>query len=168
MRPEIILVVARADNLVIGADGGMPWHLRADLQRFKRMTVGKPVLMGRKTFESIGKPLPGRHNIVITRDADWQQEGVTRAANLAEAIAAAGLHPETRAEEIMIIGGGEIYKQALPIATRIELTEIHASPAGDTFFPAFSPDQWREIARQDHEAEGDIPAFSFVTLVRSN
>lgn len=167
MRPEIILVVARADNDVIGAQGGMPWHLRADLQRFKRMTVGKPVIMGRKTFESIGKALPGRHNIVITRDPAWHAEGVTRAPNLAEAIAAAGLHPDTRADEIMVIGGGEIYKQSLPIATRIELTEIHATPQGDTYFPSLPPDQWQEVARQSHPAEENTPAYSFVTLVRA-
>ena len=166
MRPDIILVVARADNDVIGAEGGMPWHLRADLQRFKRITVGKPVLMGRKTFESIGKPLSGRHNIVITRDAHWQAKGVTRAPNLAEAITAAGLHPHTRAQEIMVIGGGEIYKQALPIATRIELTEIHATPQGDTYFPKIDPDHWQEVARETHAADGDTPAYDFVTLVR--
>jgi dihydrofolate reductase len=153
---------------VIGAAGGMPWHLRADLQRFKRITIGKPVIMGRKTFESIGKPLMGRHNIVITRDPTWQAEGVTRASNLAEAIAAAGLHPDTRAEQIMVIGGGEIYAQSLALATRIELTEIHATPQGDTYFPKLNSDQWQEVAREAHAPEGDTPAYSFVTLVRKD
>ena len=164
---ELVLVVARARNGVIGKDGAMPWHLPADLKRFKRMTVGKPVIMGRKTFESIGKPLPGRHNIVLTRDAAWRAEGVTVAPNLAEAIAAAGLNPQTRAESIMIIGGAQIYAEALPSAARIELTEIDAAPDGDTLLPAFDPARWREVAREVHPAEGAVPGFAFVTLVRA-
>ncbi len=166
MRPEIVLVVAAAENGVIGKDGQMPWHIPADLRHFKRLTVGKPVVMGRKTFESIGRPLPGRHNIVLTRSPGWKAEGVTVVGNLAEAIAAAGLNPEARAERIMIVGGGEIYAQALPIATGIELTRIHASPDGDTRFPAPDPDIWVEIAREEHEAEGDTPAFSFLSFSR--
>ena len=131
------------------------------------MTVGKPVLMGRKTFESIGKPLPGRQNIVLTRDAGWRADGVTVAANLAEAVAAAGLDPRARADGIMVIGGAQIYAEALPSATRIELTEIDAEPVGDTFLPAFDPARWREVARETHPAEGDRPGFAFVTLVRA-
>lgn len=142
-RPEIVLVVAAAENGVIGRDGAMPWHLPQDLKRFRQMTVGHPVVMGRKTFESIGRPLPGRHNIVLTRDPLWRAEGATVAPNLAEAIAAAGLDPRARAEAIFVIGGAEIYALALPIATRIELTRVHAHPAGDTFFRAPDPAQWQ-------------------------
>lgn len=165
--PEIVLIVARADNGVIGMEGAMPWHLSADLKRFKRLTVGKPVIMGRKTFQSIGKPLPARHNIVLTRDTDWTADGVTVVPNLAEAIAAAGLDPKARAAEYMIIGGAEIYRLAMPSATRIELTEIHASPRGDTFFPEIDKSRWHEVAREKHPASGDIPAFDFVTLERN-
>jgi dihydrofolate reductase len=163
---DLVLVVARAKNGVIGKDGTLPWHLPADLRRFKAMTVGKPVIMGRKTFESIGKPLPGRHNIVLTRDAGWRAEGVTVAANLAEAIAAAGLDPRARAEEIMVIGGAQIYAEALPSATRIELTEVDADPPGDTILPAFDPARWRETARETHPPAEGRPGYAFVTLTR--
>lgn len=162
---SIVLVVARARNGVIGAEGAMPWHLPGDLRRFKAITVGKPVVMGRKTFESIGRPLPGRHNIVLTRDAAWRAEGVSIAANLAEAIAAAGMEPRTFGE-IMIIGGGAIYAQALPLAERVELTEIDLAPEGDTFFPQLAADQWSEVARLHQPAEAGRPAHDFVTLVR--
>lgn len=164
IRPDIVLVVARAANGVIGRDGGMPWHIPADLKRFKRLTVGKPVIMGRKTFESIGRPLPARHNIVMTRATGWRAEGVTVVANLAEAIAAAGLNPKARADSIFVIGGAEVYAQALPVATRIELTEIDASPAGDTYFPPVDMTRWRESFREAHERQGGTPAFAFVTL----
>lgn len=167
----LTLVVARADNGVIGRDNALPWHLPADLRHFKRLTVGKPVIMGRRTFESIGKPLPGRHNIVLTRSPGWTFGGVTVAPNLAEAVAAAGLQ-HARPDEIMIIGGAAVYAEALPSARRIHLTEVHAAPAGDTSLPPF-PAGWREIAREDHPAEGDAPAaegdapgYSFVTLER--
>lgn len=163
---ELVLVVARARNGVIGKDGAMPWHIPADLKRFKRMTVGKPVIMGRKTFESIGKPLPGRHNIVLTRDPAWRAKDVTVVPNLAEGIAAAGLDPRTRAEAIMVIGGAQIYAEALPSATRIELTEIEAAPDGDTRFPVFDPGRWHEVAREEHPSEGGQPGYAFVTLVR--
>ena len=163
---DLVLVLARARNGVIGNAGALPWHIPADLKHFKAITVGKPVIMGRKTFESIGKPLPGRHNIVLTRDAGWQAPGVTVVPNLAEAIAAAGLDPRTRADAIMVIGGAQIYAEALPSATRIELTEIDASPEGDTIMPAFDPARWREIARETHAAAGETPGYSFVTLVR--
>lgn len=165
-RPAISFVVARADNGVIGRDNALPWHLPADLRHFKRLTVGKPVVMGRRTFESIGKPLPGRHNIVLTRDPGWRAEGVTVVANLAEAIAAAGLDPKTRAEEVMIIGGAAVYADALPVATRVYLTEVHDAPEGDTVLPAFDPARWRETAREDNPAEDGRPAYSFVTLER--
>lgn len=164
--PQISLVVARADNGIIGRNNALPWRLPADLKHFKQLTVGKPVIMGRKTFESIGKPLPARHNIVITRNPDWTAEGVTVAPNLAEAVAAAGLDPKTRADEIMIIGGSEIYAQSLPFATRIYLTEVHIEPVGDASFPMPDPHQWVETSRETFPAEGDCPAYSFVTLER--
>ena len=157
----ISFVVARADNGVIGRDGGLPWRLPADLRHFKALTLGKPVVMGRKTFESIGKPLPGRHNIVVTRDAGWHADGITMVANLGEAIAAAG-----GAAEVMIIGGAQVYADALPMATRIYLTEVHARPAGDVMLPPFDADCWVEIVREHHDAQGDAPAHSFVTLQR--
>ncbi|MBC7520878.1 MAG: dihydrofolate reductase [Sandarakinorhabdus sp.] len=164
---ELVLIVARAKNGVIGKEGQLPWHLPEDLRRFKRMTVGKPVIMGRKTFESIGKPLPGRQNIVLTRDAGWRAEGVTVVPNLAEAVAAAGLDPRARADGIMVIGGAQIYAEAMPSATRIELTEVDAEPAGDTVLPPFNPARWRETARETHAADGDRPGFAFVTLIRN-
>jgi len=166
VRPAISFVVARADNGVIGRHNALPWHLPADLRHFKRLTVGKPVVMGRRTFESIGKPLPGRHNIVLTRDPDWRAEGATVVPNLAEAIAAAGLDPKTRADEVMIVGGAAVYAEALPIATRVYLTEVHAAPEGDTALPPFDPARWRETAREDHPTEEGRPAYSFVTLER--
>jgi dihydrofolate reductase len=165
-RPQIVLVVARARNGVIGHQGALPWHLPADLKHFKALTVGKPVIMGRKTFESIGKPLPARHNIVITRQPGYSAPGITVVGNLAEAIAAAGLDPKSRADTLCIIGGAEIYALALPIATRIELTEIALDAVGDTLLPAFDPAQWRETARVNHPADGDAPAYAFVTLER--
>jgi len=162
----LTLVVARADNGVIGVDGGLPWHLPADLRHFKRLTVGKPVVMGRRTFESIGRPLPGRQNIVLTRDPAWRADGVTAVANLAEAIAAAGLQQGARPDEIMIIGGAAVYAEAMPSARRVHLTEVHAEPDGDTVLPPFDPGVWAETAREDNAADGDAPAYSFVTLDR--
>ena len=154
----VSLVVARAENGVIGKDNALPWRIPADLQHFKRRTLGKPVVMGRRTFESIGKPLPGRENIVLTRDRDWRPEGVTIAATLAEALSGR--------VEVAIIGGAQVYADALPLATRVELTEVHASPEGDTSLPAFDPADWQETAREDHAADGDTPGYSFVTLER--
>lgn len=165
MTLDITLVVARARNGVIGNKGALPWHLPADLKRFKAITIGKPVVMGRKTFESIGRPLPGRQNIVLTRQAGWTAAGVTVVPNLAEAIAAAGLDPRVRGH-IMIIGGAEIYALALPIATRVELTEVDAAPEGDTILPPFDPARWAEVARETHAAQGDTPGYDFITLER--
>ncbi|MEI6487284.1 MAG: dihydrofolate reductase [Sphingomonadales bacterium] len=164
---DITLVVARARNGVIGNSGALPWHLPADLKHFKALTIGKPVVMGRKTFESIGKPLPGRQNIVLTRQPGWSAPGVTVVPNLAEAIAAAGLDPRVRGH-IMIIGGAEIYALALPIATRVELTEVDAEPEGDTVLPPFDPARWTEVARTAHAAEGDTPGYAFITLERAS
>ncbi|MBR0553266.1 dihydrofolate reductase [Stakelama marina] len=156
----IIFFLARADNGVIGSDGNLPWHIPADLKRFKAMTMGKPLVMGRKTFESFPRLLKGRRHIVLTRDRDWQAEGAEVAHTPDEALAVAG------AGEIAVIGGAEIFALYRDRADRIELTEVHAQPAGDAVVPGFHRDDWRETAREDHVAEGDRPAFSFVTLER--
>ena len=154
----ITLHLARADNGVIGRDGGLPWRLPADLKRFKAQTMGKPMIMGRKTFESFPAPLPGRRHIVLTRDAGWSAPGAEVAADMDAAIALAA------APEIAVIGGAQIFALFLPRADRVELTEVHASPDGDVIVPAFTG--WREIAREDHEAEGERPPYSLVTLER--
>ncbi|MES1973909.1 MAG: dihydrofolate reductase [Pseudomonadota bacterium] len=156
--PHITLHLARADNGVIGRDGGLPWRLPADLKRFKAQTMGKPMIMGRKTFDSFPAPLPGRRHIVLSRDAGWRAEGAETAHSVDEAIALAA------AREIAVIGGAEIFALFLAHADRIELTEVHAAPAGDAVVPAFAG--WREIAREDHPAENGRPAYSFVTLAR--
>lgn len=154
----IMLILARADNGVIGRDGGLPWHLPADLKRFKALTMGKPMIMGRKTFESFPAPLPGRRHIVLTRDRDWSAEGAEVAHTVEEALALAG-------DETMVIGGAEVFALFLDRADRVELTEVHRDTEGDVSVPVFAG--WREIAREDHAAEGERPAYSFVTLVKS-
>lgn len=156
---EIFLVVAVAANGVIGAGGSMPWHIPADFRRLKTLTMGKPLVMGRKTFESLPGILPGRRHIVITRDSAWSAEGAEAAHSLDEALQLAN------APHIVIFGGAEIYAQALPRAHRIELTEIHAEIAGDTHMPPLGED-WRETFREEHAAENGRPAFAFVTLLR--
>ena len=163
---ELVLVVAAAENGVIGKDGAMPWHLPADLRHFRRVTMGKPVIMGRKTWHSIGRPLPGRQNIVLTRDpafhgTAFHGTGATIVSSLDKALAAAGGAPEA-----MVIGGAEIYALSRPLATRIELTRIHASPEGDTFFPEPETSLWVETAREDHAADGEAPAHSFLSYAR--
>lgn len=156
---EIVFYLARAANGVIGADGGLPWRLPADLRRFKALTMGKPLVMGRKTFESFPAPLPGRRHIVLTRDPRWQAAGAEVAPSPEAALALAGDVPE-----VAVIGGAEIFTLFRDRATRIELTEVHAQPAGDAAVPPFTG--WREAARSDHAAEGDRPAYSFVKLIR--
>ena len=156
--PRITLHLARADNGVIGRDGGLPWRLPADLKRFKAQTMGKPMIMGRNTFESFPAPLPGRRHIVLTRDAGWSAPGAEIVGDVAAAIALAA------APEIAVIGGAQIFALFLAQADQVELTEVHASPSGDVIVPAF--EGWREVAREDHPAEGERPAYSFVTLVR--
>lgn len=158
----ITFVLARADNGVIGVDGRLPWHLPADLRRFKALTMGKPMIMGRKTFESFPAPLPGRRHILLTRDPAWRAEGAEVAHSVDEAIALAGGAPE-----IAVIGGAEVFALFLPHAGRIELTEVHLSPEGDAVVPHFRHIDWRETFRQDHPADGDRPAHSFVTLERT-
>ena len=160
---RVTIVVAMAENRTIGKDGDLPWRLPADLKHFKAVTMGKPILMGRKTWESIGRPLPGRLNVVITRDADYRADGVTVVHSLEGALEAAR---ESGADEACVVGGAEIYRLALPLADRLELTEVHAAVEGDTAFPAFDPADWSETARARFEAEDGRPAFSFVSLER--
>lgn len=155
------LIVAVAENGLIGRDGDLPWRIPADLKFFKETTMGKPIVMGRKTWQSIGRPLPGRVNIVITRDRQFVADGAVVVHDLAAALAAAGDVPE-----VMIIGGAQIYEMALDRADRVYLTEVQASPDGDTFLPDFAPEDWREVARESHAADADVPAYRFVTLER--
>jgi dihydrofolate reductase len=165
---EIVLVAAVAENGVIGAGGGMPWRLKSDLARLKALTIGKPVVMGRKTFISIGRPLPGRTNIVVTRDADFRAQGVvvTRSFSDAKAIAT-GDTLRRFATEIAVIGGAEIYAQWMADADRLEITEVHARPEGDTHFPAIDATAWEEVARLRNPAgPHDSADFSYVTYRR--
>ena len=159
-RPEIVLILARADNGVIGRDGSLPWHLPADLRHFKALTQGTPMIMGRKTFESLPGLLDGRRHIVLTRDADWQEDGAEVAHSVDDALHLAN------APHISVIGGAEIYRQFLPIADRIELTEVHIQAEGDTRIAMPDAAHWQEAARAIHAAEGARPAYSFVTLRR--
>ena len=154
----ITLVAALDRNRAIGRAGAMPWHLSDDLKRFKALTLGKPVLMGRKTALAIGRPLPGRPNLVLTRAGTAPFQGQLAVHSLDEAIARAGNN------ELMVIGGGEVYALALPRATRMHLTEIDtATPDADTFFAAFDPREWHEVAREHHPADARHPlAFDFV------
>jgi dihydrofolate reductase len=163
-RPRISLVVAAADNGVIGRDGGMPWHLPADLAHFKKVTMGKPVVMGRRTHESIGRPLPGRLNLVLSRDPGYQPAGCRRVGSLDEAVSIAA---DTGANEVMVIGGGGVYRDALPVADRIILTRVHAEPEGDTWFPDPEPGDWREASRSERAPDDRNPhALSFIELRR--
>ena len=157
--PPLALIAARARNGVIGLDNRMPWHLPEDQAYFKRVTLGKPVVMGRKTFESIGRPLPGRLNIVVTRNPDWQAAGVQVAHSLDAALAlAAAAAPE----EIMLIGGAELYRQALPQADVLYLTEIDAEFAGDAFFPEVDLARWRIDREEAGQRDSDGLRWRFV------
>ena len=155
MRPRVVLVLARADNGVIGRDGAIPWHLPGEQRRFKALTMGKPMVMGRRTFESLPGLLPGRRHMVLTHDATWQAQGAEVARSVDAAIALA-----EHAEELSVIGGAEIYALFLPLADRIELTEVHGAPQGDTIVPPFDPAAWREVERAEH------PGYNALTLVR--
>jgi dihydrofolate reductase len=157
----LALIVAAATNGVIGRDNRLPWHIPDDLRYFKRVTLGKPVVMGRKTFVSIGKPLPGRINIVLSRDPGWSAEGVLVAADLDQALQLA--ERQSPGAEIMVIGGGSLFAEALPRAARLYLTEVHRDFAGDVVFPEPDPAAWREISREPHEGD---PPYSFVVLER--
>ena len=157
----ISMIVAMAENRAIGKNNDLPWHLPEDLRHFKALTMGKPMIMGRKTFESIGRPLPGRRTIVVTRNMDWHTEGVDVADSLEGAIQMAEM-----AEEIMIVGGAQIYTQAMPHTDRLYVTEVALEVDGDAFFPEFDRREWREVAREDHAAAEGKPAYSFVTYER--
>ncbi|UTW11018.1 dihydrofolate reductase [Marinobacterium rhizophilum] len=155
---KLAIIVAKARNGVIGVDNKLPWHLPADLKYFKQVTFGKPVIMGRLTFESIGRPLPGRANIVVTRNPDWSHAGVQAAASLEEAIDLAQAHCDVGgADEAMVIGGAQIYAQAMTLVQRIYLTEVQADIDGDARFPALDQDQWREVERADFAAQDPNP-----------
>jgi dihydrofolate reductase len=155
---EIVLVVAIADNGVIGKDGGIPWHISEDLKRFKALTMGHTIVMGRKTWDSLPKkPLPGRVNVVVTRQADWRADGALTASSLGQATAGTS-------GTVMVIGGEEIYQRALPMASRIELTEVHKAFDGDAKFD-LDRSGWRETAREDH-VTADGLRYSYVTLTR--
>lgn len=158
----ISLVVAMDEHRLIGAGNHLPWHLSADLSHFRHLTLGKPLLMGRNTYESIGRPLPGRHNIVVTHNPDYSAPGCTLVASPEAAIGAAG-----KAKEVMIIGGALIYQQMLPYAQRIYLTLVHGSFQGDTWFPLLDPKVWIEVEREDHGANPKNPyPYSFIRLAR--
>jgi dihydrofolate reductase len=158
--PQLVIVVAVSSNGVIGANGTMPWHIPQDLRHFKAMTMGKPMIMGRRTFESLPGLLPGRRHIVLTRDTGWSAKGAEVARDWDEALALAG-----DVAEVAIVGGGQIYAQALPHAHRIELTRIDAVLEGDTFFPPLGP-EWVESARRESPSHEGTPALAFITYHR--
>ncbi|GGE73378.1 dihydrofolate reductase [Sphingomonas prati] len=158
-RPRITLVVARATNGVIGRDGGLPWRLPADLAHFKAITAGAPMIMGRRTFDSLPGLLPGRRHIVLTRDRNWSAPGAEPVATVEEALATAG-------DTLSVIGGAEVYTLFEPLADRIELTHVHAEPSGDTVLPLPDPATWHEATRTDHPADGTRPAYSFARYLR--
>ena len=165
---RISLIVALSENHVIGRNNKLPWYLPNDLKYFKQVTMGLPIVMGRKTFESIGKPLPGRTNIVVTRNTEWAADGVRAAHSLEEAFELAESIAEIDGrEELMIIGGDQIYQSALPLVDRMYLTEVHAHVDGDAYFPKFDPADWREVGREDFEAVEPNPYdYSFVVYDR--
>jgi dihydrofolate reductase len=159
---RVTLIVATDLRGVIGRDGGLPWHLPDDLRRFKALTLGKPIVMGRRTWDSIGRPLPGRHNIVISRRPGLALDGATVVGSFPDALAAAGAVPE-----ICVIGGAEVFRAALPVADTLELTLVEADVGGDTYFPPIDDADWIETARAPHAAdERHAWPFAFVTLKR--
>jgi dihydrofolate reductase len=165
---DIVLIVAVADNGVIGAGGAIPWRLKSDQRRLKAMTMGKPVVMGRKTFLSLRRPLSGRTNIVVTRDEEFRAAGAVVTTSFATARAVAHADALRRSvAEIAVIGGAEIYAQSIEIADRLEITEVHAEPPGDTHFPPVDTGKWDEVARVHNPAgPDDSAAFSYVTYRR--
>lgn len=165
---KISLIAAVAENGIIGRDGALPWRIKSELQYFKDATIGKPVIHGRKSFESLGAPLPDRANIVITRDANYNDEGILVTDSLEKAFAMAqDIAQQTGQDEIMIAGGAEIYRISLPLADKLYLTEIHLSPEGDTKFPAFDRGDWMETKREFHAAQkGESADYTITVLER--
>ncbi len=165
--PKLVIVVAMAENRVIGQDGGLPWHLPEDLKRFKAVTMGKPLVMGRKTWESLPrKPLPGRPNLIVTRQPGFQADGALVFADLDKALSEANrLADELGVDEVCLIGGGSLYEQAFDKVDRIDLTEVRLKPDGDTVFPALDPAAWRELSRTPATA-ADGTEFDHVILER--
>ena len=156
---QLAVIVAAAENGVIGRNNGLPWHLSEDLRYFKHVTMGKPIVMGRKTYESIGRALPGRTNIVISRNRDFRADGVRTVTTLAAALELAqALAVIDGCEELVVIGGAQIYTEAMPLADRLYLTEVHAEVEGDTFLPAIDWSGWREVSRERHQA---VPPNSY-------
>ena len=165
---QIVIIAAVGENGVIGRDNGLPWRLKSDLKHFRALTLGRPVVMGRKTFLSLGKPLPGRTNIVVSRDKDFVAIGAMVAPTLAAAMEAARGDALRRGSDLVIAGGADIYAQAMPMADRLEITRVHASPTGDSRFPPIDPAIWREAARSPHPAGADDDfAFDSVTYLRT-
>ena len=159
----ISVVVALGKNRVIGRDGGLPWHIPGDLTLFKQTTMGKPIVMGRKTWESLGRPLPGRPHVVITRDRNYKASGASVVFDLDQALSVAyGMAIALKEEEVMIIGGAEIYGLAMAKADRLYLTEVELSPHGDAFFPDFNVEQWQEISRTEFPSSDGAASYSFV------
>jgi dihydrofolate reductase len=167
---KLVFVVAVADNGVIGQGGGLPWRLKADMAHFRAVTMGKPVVMGRKTFLSIGRPLPGRTNIVVSRDPQFAVSGILVAPGIEAALASArGDALRRGADAIAVIGGADLYAQTMHRADRLVITQVHLRPQGDTTFPAIDPRLWHECYRSEHEAgAGDAAAFSIVTYERTS
>ena len=160
MAQDLFLICARAANGTIGQGGKLPWRIPADLKRFKALTMGKPMIMGRKTFESFPAPLPGRRHIVLTRDAAWRAQGAEVVRTIDDALALAG------EGEVAVVGGAEIYGLFMGLAGKVELTEVHADYPGDTQMLPLGG-EWREVAREEHPAENGRPAFAFVTYERA-
>ena len=165
---QLALIVAQSQNRVIGRNNALPWHLPEDLKYFRSVTMGKVIIMGRKTYESIGRPLPGRTNLVVSRDPSYQVEGVTVVNSLEQAIEQAAAISEINAvDEALVIGGANLYEQALPQVDRLYLTQVHHQVSGDAFFPELDEAQWREISRQDYAADDSNPhSYSFIVLDR--
>lgn len=160
---KLTIIAALAENDVIGRGGTLPWHLPDDLRRFKSLTMGRPILMGRRTFESIGRPLPGRRNLVLTHGSQPLPKGVHGVGSLALALEECAKDPE-----LCVIGGAEVYRQALPQADRLELTRVHATFDGDVAFPDYHPERWREVSRIEHAADDrHACAMTFLTLERN-
>jgi dihydrofolate reductase len=168
MSMKIVLVAAIGENNVIGYAGQLPWRLKSDLKHFLALTVGKPVIMGRKTYDSIGKPLPGRTNIVLTRDRDLVAPGTMLATSLEEGLTIAQRDAAERGvDEIMVIGGSDVFNDTMARADRLEITHVHAAPQGDSFFPAIDPVVWREVKRENYPASpGDDADFTVATYLR--